>query len=151
MTDTDAAGPMNFLFEVGMLKRARRTGWRIAGVNDSASIAGHSFRTAIAGTVPAAMQGLDPARVALMCVLHDSGTPWCGRSTVATIRLIRESSTWCSAPSSMPEAWDSTLTPTSASSPGISGSGPDQEMTDPDFAETLAEMPTLAWWFDLTV
>lgn len=72
MTDAGASGAMSFLYEMGMLKRARRTGWWIAGVRDPESIAEHSFRTAITGTVLAAMEGADPARVALMCVLHDT-------------------------------------------------------------------------------
>ena len=72
MTEADAAGAMRFIFEVGVLKRAKRTGWWIAGINDPESIADHSFRTAIVGTVLAAMEGADPARVALMCVLHDT-------------------------------------------------------------------------------
>ncbi|GAA2581069.1 HD domain-containing protein [Dactylosporangium fulvum] len=72
MTDADTAGAMSFLFEVGMLKRAKRTGWWIAGINNPESIADHSFRAAITGTILAAMEGVDPARVALMCVLHDT-------------------------------------------------------------------------------
>jgi putative hydrolase of HD superfamily len=72
MTDTEAAGAMSFIFEVGMLKRAKRSGWWIAGVGDPESIAEHSFRTAIIGTVLAGMEGADPARVALLCLLHDT-------------------------------------------------------------------------------
>ncbi len=72
MSDDGAAGAMSYVFETGLLKRAKRTGWWIAGVNDPESIAEHSFRTAIIGTVLAAMEGADPARVALLCVLHDT-------------------------------------------------------------------------------
>ena len=72
MGNTDAAGAMSYIFEAGMLKRARRTGWWIAGIDDPESIAEHSFRTAIIGAVLAAMEGADPARVALLCVLHDT-------------------------------------------------------------------------------
>jgi putative hydrolase of HD superfamily len=71
MTHTEAAGAMSFIFEAGMLKRAKRTGWWIAGIDDPESIAEHSFRTAIIGTVLAGMEGADPARVALLCLLHD--------------------------------------------------------------------------------
>jgi len=72
MADHDADGAMRYVFEAGLLKRARRTGWWIAGIRDPESIAEHSFRTAIIGTVLAAMEGADPARVALLCVLHDT-------------------------------------------------------------------------------
>lgn len=64
--------PVGFVFEMGLLKRARRTGWWMAGVRDPESIAEHSFRTAIVGTVLAAMEGADPARVCLLCTLHDT-------------------------------------------------------------------------------
>lgn len=72
MSNDDAAGAMSYIFETGLLKRAKRTGWWIAGVKDPESIAEHSFRTAIIGTVLAAMEGADPARVALLCLLHDT-------------------------------------------------------------------------------
>lgn len=71
MTDTEADGTINFIFEAGLLKRVKRSGWWIAGIQDPESIAEHSFRTAIIGTVLAGMEGADPARVALLCLLHD--------------------------------------------------------------------------------
>jgi putative hydrolase of HD superfamily len=72
MTDQHAAGTAGFLFETGMLKRAKRSGWWIVGVKDPETIAEHSFRTAIIGAVLAMMEGADPAQVALMCVFHDT-------------------------------------------------------------------------------
>ncbi|GHJ49122.1 haloacid dehalogenase [Catellatospora sp. TT07R-123] len=68
----DLAGTVSYLFELGMLKRARRTGWWIAGVRDPESIAEHSFRTAILGSILAAMEGADPARTSLLCTYHDT-------------------------------------------------------------------------------
>ncbi|WP_422756221.1 HD domain-containing protein [Micromonospora sp. WMMD708] len=70
--DHDAAGAMRFIFEAGVLKRAARTGWWFVGVKDPESIADHSFRTALIGMVLAAMEGADPARVSMLCVLHDT-------------------------------------------------------------------------------
>jgi putative hydrolase of HD superfamily len=67
-----ATGTATFLFEMGQLKRAKRHGWWIAGVKDPESIADHSHRTAVIGTVLALMEGVDPAKVALMCVFHDT-------------------------------------------------------------------------------
>lgn len=70
---TDGPGdPVGFIFEVGLLKRARRTGWWMAGIRDPESIAEHSFRAAVIGAVLAAMEGADPARVSLLCTLHDT-------------------------------------------------------------------------------
>ncbi|WP_328365397.1 HD domain-containing protein [Micromonospora zamorensis] len=70
--DHDAAGAMNFIFEAGVLKRAARTGWWFAGVKQPESIAEHSFRTALIGMMLAAMEGADPARVSMLCTLHDT-------------------------------------------------------------------------------
>ncbi|MGW5666975.1 HD domain-containing protein [Micromonospora sp. NPDC003776] len=70
--DHDAAGAMSFIFEAGVLKRAARTGWWFAGVKHPESIAEHSFRTALIGMMLAAMEGADPARVSMLCVLHDT-------------------------------------------------------------------------------
>ncbi|MGW7008233.1 HD domain-containing protein [Streptomyces sp. NPDC054933] len=69
---TTAAGTAGFLLEMGMLKRAKRSGWWIAGVKDPETIAEHSFRTAVVGSVLALMEGADPAKVALLCVFHDT-------------------------------------------------------------------------------
>ncbi|RIV39764.1 HD domain-containing protein [Micromonospora radicis] len=70
--DHDAAGAMRFIFEAGVLKRAARTGWWFAGIKHPESIADHSFRTALIGMMLAAMEGADPARVSMLCVLHDT-------------------------------------------------------------------------------
>jgi hypothetical protein len=63
--DSGAAGAMSYLFEVGVLKRAARTGWWFMGEKNPETVAEHSFRTSIVGTVLAAMEGADPARVSL--------------------------------------------------------------------------------------
>ncbi|MGE7437998.1 HD domain-containing protein [Kitasatospora sp. NPDC001175] len=67
-----ATGTAGFLLEVGMLKRAKRSGWWIAGVKDPETIAEHSFRAGIIGAVLALMEGADPAKAALMCLFHDT-------------------------------------------------------------------------------
>lgn len=69
---TDLAGAAGYLLEAGMLKRARRSGWWIAGVRDPESIAEHSWRAALTGMVIASLEGADPARTAMLCVLHDT-------------------------------------------------------------------------------
>ncbi|MFF4652583.1 HD family hydrolase [Streptomyces sp. NPDC001380] len=78
-------GTVGYLLEMGMLKRAKRSGWWIAGVKDPETIAEHSWRTAVIGAVLALMEGADPARVALLCTFHDTqetrvgDIPWIGR------------------------------------------------------------------------
>jgi len=70
--DDEAAAVASYLFEVGTLKHAKRTGWWIAGVKDPETIAEHSFRTSILATILAAMEGADPARAAQMAAFHDT-------------------------------------------------------------------------------
>ncbi|MCG5216213.1 HD domain-containing protein [Streptosporangium soli] len=60
------------LYEVGLLKRYKRTGWLVAGVRDPESIADHSFRTAVIASVVAALEGGNPERAAFMSLFHDT-------------------------------------------------------------------------------
>ncbi len=63
---------VRYLFEVGQLKLAKRTGWWHAGVPEPESIAEHTFRTAIIGYVLAVLEGAaDPHLTAVMCLFHD--------------------------------------------------------------------------------
>jgi putative hydrolase of HD superfamily len=83
--DQHAKGSVGYLMEINALKRGKRTGWWIAGIKDPETIAEHSFRTAVVGSVLAMMEGADPARVALLCTFHDTqetrvgDIPWVGR------------------------------------------------------------------------
>ncbi|MEX2982811.1 HD family hydrolase [Streptomyces sp. C36] len=81
-------GTVGYMMEVGALKRMKRSGWWIAGVKDPETIAEHSFRTAVIGSVLAMMEGADPSKVALLCTFHDTqetrvgDIPWIGRRYV---------------------------------------------------------------------
>lgn len=89
MTDASSTnhdtGTTGYLLEMGALKRGKRSGWWIAGIKDPETIAEHSWRTAVVGSVLAMMEGADPARVALLCTFHDTqetrvgDIPWIGR------------------------------------------------------------------------
>lgn len=75
MTDQpdDAAESLaSFAFELGLLKRIRRSGWWHVGVRDPESVADHSLRVAQLATMLATLEGADPARAALLAVWHDS-------------------------------------------------------------------------------
>ncbi|MFI6641144.1 HD family hydrolase [Streptomyces sp. NPDC050504] len=72
MADGTAKGTACFLLEMGMLKRAKRSGWWIAGVKDPETIAEHSFRVGLLGSVLAMMEGADPARAGLLGLWHDT-------------------------------------------------------------------------------
>jgi putative hydrolases of HD superfamily len=62
-----------YLYEIGQMKRVRRSGWWVAGITNPESIAEHSFRTAILGYVLASLEGADPQKTAMICLFHDTG------------------------------------------------------------------------------
>ncbi len=61
-----------FLYEIGLLKRYKRTGWSLVGVPSPESVADHSFRASVVAAVIAAMEGADPQRAAFLALWHDS-------------------------------------------------------------------------------
>ena len=65
-------GLAQYIYELGLLKRIRRTGWWVAGVDDPESVAEHVFRTAILGYLLATLEGADPFRTAALCLFHDA-------------------------------------------------------------------------------
>ncbi len=65
-------GLAQYVYELGLLKRIRRTGWWVAGVDDPESVAEHVFRTAILGYLLATLEGADPFRTAALCLFHDA-------------------------------------------------------------------------------
>jgi putative hydrolase of HD superfamily len=69
---TAASGIAAFTFEMGVLKRLRRSGWWQVGVRDPESVAEHSLRVAQLAALLAAEEGADPARAAYLALWHDS-------------------------------------------------------------------------------
>jgi putative hydrolase of HD superfamily len=60
-----------FLYEMGMLKKTPRTGYRFLGSGEE-SVAEHSFRTTVVGYILASKEDqADEHRVVLMCLMHD--------------------------------------------------------------------------------
>ena len=62
-----------YLYEVGQLKRVKRSGWWMAGIDNPESVAEHSFRAAMLGYILASLEGADPQKTALICLFHDMG------------------------------------------------------------------------------
>jgi putative hydrolases of HD superfamily len=89
-TPAPIAQVVGFLYEMGLFKRSKRTGWWLAGVKDPETVAEHIFRTAVIGYVLAVMEGADPARTAALCLFHDvaetrtGDIPSVGRAYVRT-------------------------------------------------------------------
>lgn len=62
---------INFLFEVGMLKKTPRSGYQFLGSGQE-SVAEHSFRTAIIGYLLSLQEAqADLQKTILMCLFHD--------------------------------------------------------------------------------
>jgi putative hydrolase of HD superfamily len=70
--DQDATGTAAFAYEMGVLKRLRRSGWWHAGIRDPESVAEHSLRVAQLAALIAAEEGGDPAHAAYLGLWHDS-------------------------------------------------------------------------------
>src|SRR5512139_1915624 len=68
IVDSDLA---KFLYEMGQLKRVKRSGRWIAGVKDPESVAEHTFRTAVIAYVLARLEEVDPGKAVLMALFHD--------------------------------------------------------------------------------
>ncbi|MEM4267695.1 MAG: HD domain-containing protein [Candidatus Woesearchaeota archaeon] len=62
---------VDFLFELGQLKRTKRTGWWLINIKEPESVAEHSFRAAFIGYILAKMENSDPDKVIKMCLLQD--------------------------------------------------------------------------------
>jgi putative hydrolase of HD superfamily len=71
-TREQADGVARFAYELGVLKRMRRSGWWHAGVRDPESVAEHTARVAQLAALIAAEEGADPARASFMALWHDS-------------------------------------------------------------------------------
>jgi len=64
----------DFIFEMGMLKRVDREGWKLIGVSHPEQVAAHSLRAAQIGYILALLEGYeDPSEVCAMLVFHDIG------------------------------------------------------------------------------
>jgi len=70
--ERDMAHLAGLLYELGLLKRYKRTGWLVAGVGNPESVADHSFRAAVIASVIAKLEGGDPERAAFMSLFHDT-------------------------------------------------------------------------------
>jgi putative hydrolase of HD superfamily len=66
-------GNGNSLFRAaGKLKTTRRSGWsKKAGIENSESVADHSYRTALIGAYLGEVLGLNSGKMAVMCLIHD--------------------------------------------------------------------------------
>lgn len=62
---------LNFFAEAGLLKRIKRSGWWVAGIDDPESVAEHSFRTGVIAFYIAHLEGVDPYKTMTMALFND--------------------------------------------------------------------------------
>lgn len=80
---------INFLFEVGMLKKTPRSGYQFLGSGQE-SVAEHSFRTAIIGYMLSLEEAhADPLKITLMCLFHDLPEARTGDLNYVNKRYVR--------------------------------------------------------------
>ncbi len=60
-----------FFYEVGQLKRVKRSGWWTINIKDPESVAEHSFRAAVIGYVLAKLENVNASKVTAMCLFND--------------------------------------------------------------------------------
>ncbi len=63
---------VNFIFELGQLKRQVHSGFQLAGIKNSTTVAEHAMRAAQIGYILAVMEGANPEKVAAMLIIHDN-------------------------------------------------------------------------------
>lgn len=80
---------INFLFEVGMLKKTPRSGYQFLGSGQE-SVAEHSFRTAIIGYLLSLQEAhADLQKTILMCLFHDLPEARTGDLNYVNKRYVR--------------------------------------------------------------
>lgn len=60
-----------FFFEIGILKRVKRSGWWTAGIDNPESVAEHSYRATMIGRILAELEKADVNKVTTMLLIHD--------------------------------------------------------------------------------
>ncbi|WP_394614121.1 HD family hydrolase [Lentzea sp. JNUCC 0626] len=68
---SDADRIVEFVYEVGQLKRLPRAGWLFAGVQSPETVAAHSFRVGVLAYAIAVQEGANPDRAATLGLFHD--------------------------------------------------------------------------------
>jgi putative hydrolase of HD superfamily len=63
---------IQFFFELDMLKKIHRQGWKLIGISELDTVAGHSLRAAQIGYILAKLEGYDnPDHVVTILIFHD--------------------------------------------------------------------------------
>jgi putative hydrolase of HD superfamily len=69
--ETPEVSALNFFAEAGLLKRVKRSGWWVAGIENPETVAEHCFRCAVIAYYIAHSENADPYRVVTMALFND--------------------------------------------------------------------------------
>ncbi|MFA5310637.1 MAG: HD domain-containing protein [Candidatus Paceibacterota bacterium] len=70
---------VNYIFEIGVLRRERHNGFKLIGIDDPDSVAEHALRAAQIGYILTVLENkkngteINPEKVASMLIFHDNG------------------------------------------------------------------------------
>jgi putative hydrolase of HD superfamily len=68
---SDYSRILDFIAEAGLLKRVKRSGWWVLGIEGGESVADHSFRCAVIGYLLAKMENVNAGKVLMMTLFND--------------------------------------------------------------------------------
>ena len=84
----DLTNIVDFIFEIGQLKRIPHIGWLHAGVRDPERVGEHAFRAAQMAYLIADMEGADVNKTTLMTLIHDNGEARIGDHDLITQHYV---------------------------------------------------------------
>ncbi len=79
---------VDFIFEIGQLKRIPHIGWFHAGVPNPERVGEHAFRASQMAYILADMEGADGMKTTLMTLIHDNGEARIGDHDLVTQQYI---------------------------------------------------------------
>jgi len=85
---------LNFLIEVGKLKRKKRRGWIIRGIKEPETIASHTFRMAIISWLLSRQKKINTNKILKMSLIHDLCEVYAGDTTPYDKLLPRDKKQW---------------------------------------------------------
>lgn len=85
---------LNFLIEIGKLKKIKRKGWVLRGVKDPETIAAHSFRIAIISWFLGKQKKLNINKILKMSLIHDLCEVYAGDTTPYDTILPKNKKQW---------------------------------------------------------
>ena len=85
---------LNFLIEIGKLKRIKRKGWLLRKVKDPETISDHTFRMVLTAWLLGKERKLDINKIIKMSLIHDLCEVYAGDTTPYDEILPKDKKTW---------------------------------------------------------